>query len=128
MAQRGQLRIFQIEIGGQVVATRIGFVLGRELYLYYSGYDVQWGRFSVMTTVVAEAIKWAIGERLAIVHLSTGHDVSKLRWDPHELPYRSAVQLGPGRRSHLAFRAYHDILRLGRADSQIGKLLTIARR
>ncbi len=35
MAARDQLRIFQIAIGGAVVATRIGFLLGTDLYLYY---------------------------------------------------------------------------------------------
>jgi hypothetical protein len=60
MAERYQLRIFQLVIGGEVVATRVGFVLGNELYLYYSGYRVAWAQHSVMTTVVAESIKWAI--------------------------------------------------------------------
>jgi CelD/BcsL family acetyltransferase involved in cellulose biosynthesis len=31
MAKRGCLRIFEIELGGAVVATRIGFVFGKEL-------------------------------------------------------------------------------------------------
>jgi CelD/BcsL family acetyltransferase involved in cellulose biosynthesis len=128
MAQRGQLRVFQLEIAGQVVATRIGFVLGDELYLYYSGYDLRWARYSVMTTVVAEAIKWAIGQRFKIVNLSTGHDTSKLRWGPQAVIYRSAKQIAPAPRSQLAYRAYHDILRMGRHDSQLGKLLTVARR
>jgi CelD/BcsL family acetyltransferase involved in cellulose biosynthesis len=128
MAARGQLRIFQIEIEGHVVAARMGFVLGDELYLYYSGYDTRWAKYSVMTTVVAEAIKWAIANGLKIVHLSTGQDVSKLRWGPKETIFRSALQVSPSRRSRLAFRTYQDVLRLGRPESQLSKLLTLVRR
>ena len=81
-----------------------------------------------MTTVVTEAIKWAIDQRLEVVNLSTGHDPSKLRWGPREVIFRSALQLSPTRRSQLIFRAYHDLFRIGRNDSQLSRLLTIARR
>jgi CelD/BcsL family acetyltransferase involved in cellulose biosynthesis len=128
MAERGQLRIFQLEIGGRVVATRLGFLLGDELYLYYSGYDMLWARYSVMTTLLAEAIKWAIEQRLRIVSLSTGSDVSKLRWNPRVTMFRSALQVGADWRSALAFRAYHRVLEARDHDSPLGKLLTVARR
>ena len=45
---------------GQIVAMRLGFVVDDSLYLYYSGYDPLWARYSVMTTTVAEALKYAI--------------------------------------------------------------------
>jgi CelD/BcsL family acetyltransferase involved in cellulose biosynthesis len=129
MASRDQLRVFQLVIGGQVVATRLGFLLGDELYLYYSGYDTRWSRYSVMTTVVAEAIKWAIDRRLRVVNLSTGYDVSKLRWAPKAMMFRSALRVSPERRSQRAFNAYHQLVRFGREDSRLAKLVTtIARR
>jgi CelD/BcsL family acetyltransferase involved in cellulose biosynthesis len=106
LAARGELRIFQLEIGGVIVATRIGFLLGRELYLYYSGYLPEWGRYSVMTTLLAEAFKWAIAQRLAVVNLSTGRDNSKLRWSPEESAFMQGVQQGDRLRNRLAFRAY----------------------
>lgn len=126
-ASRGGVRIFQLEIRGQVVASRVGFLLGDQLYLYYSGYDVAWGQYSVMTTLVAEAIKWAIEQRLTTVNLSTGRDLSKTRWSPEEVVFTSAVQLSPTRRAHLVFHTYHDILRL-RRESQFGKLLSVVSR
>ena len=55
-ADRGALRIFALKIGDKVAAMRVGFVLGDSLYLYYSGYDPEFGKYSVMTTAVAEAI------------------------------------------------------------------------
>jgi CelD/BcsL family acetyltransferase involved in cellulose biosynthesis len=83
-AERGELRIFRLYVGGVLASTRIGFVLGGCLYLYYSGFDVAYARYSVMTTCVAEAIKSAIGEKLRAVNLSTGEDASKLRWRPRK--------------------------------------------
>jgi CelD/BcsL family acetyltransferase involved in cellulose biosynthesis len=91
MALAEQLRIFQLVVSGEVVACRIGFQFGRELYLYYSGSDLEWGRFSIMTTVVAEAIKWAVGRKLSIVNLSTGTDVSKSRWRPDCISYLGGI-------------------------------------
>jgi CelD/BcsL family acetyltransferase involved in cellulose biosynthesis len=84
---QGRLRIFQIKHEGRVIATRIGFLSGDCLYLYYSGYDQAFAKYSVMTTLVAEAIQFAIGQKLLTVNLSTGRDVSKERWGPRETLY-----------------------------------------
>lgn len=124
MAERGQLRIFQLAIAGTVVATRVGFVLGRELYLYYSGYAAEdWGQYSVMTTVVAETLKWAIAEGFAVVNLSTGTDVSKTRWRPDSVTFSEAVQLSPTRRGRLAYQALDGLRRHSRPGAPLGWLL-----
>ncbi len=92
-AQKGQLRIFQLIIDGKVVATRVGFLFGDELYLYYSGYDPEWGRFSVMTTAVTEILQWAFKHGLQSVNLSTGSDTSKMRWRPTPIVFRGGVEV-----------------------------------
>jgi CelD/BcsL family acetyltransferase involved in cellulose biosynthesis len=84
MAERGALCLFQVELGGQVVATRVGFVLGEELYLYHSGHDPALGGGSVMTALVAEVIQWAIREGLKVISFSTGRDPAMRRWRPQE--------------------------------------------
>jgi CelD/BcsL family acetyltransferase involved in cellulose biosynthesis len=112
MARQGNLRVFQLVIAGHVVATRIGFLLDDEIYMYFSGYDLAWSRFSVMTTTVAEAIKWAIGEKLRIFNLSTGSDVSKMRWRPQSVEFHGGYSVGAGR-AGFAFSAMH-ALRLRR--------------
>jgi CelD/BcsL family acetyltransferase involved in cellulose biosynthesis len=91
-ATRGELRIFQLVIDGTVVATRIGFLLGRDLYLYYSGYDPAWARYSVMTTVLIEILKWSIQNGVDVVNLSTGEDESKTRWRPSVTVFHEAAQ------------------------------------
>jgi len=107
MAEHDQVRLFQLRIGGEVVATRIGFALGKALYLYYSGYDPEWGRYSVMTTTVAESLKHAIHEGFELINLSTGNDVSKTRWSPEELTYCEGIHLSETLRARAAWSAYH---------------------
>jgi hypothetical protein len=88
------------------VAARIGFVIGDSLYLYYSGFDPAWGKYSVMTTTVAEAIKYAIDQGLATVNLSPGTDVSKTRWGARVVPVQGAMQVRSSWRSQIAYAAY----------------------
>jgi CelD/BcsL family acetyltransferase involved in cellulose biosynthesis len=114
MAWQGHLKIFQMVIRDRVVATRVGFALGDELYLYYSGFDVEWQRYSVMTTLVAEAIKWAIAQGLKHVNLSTGTDVSKTRWRPESIVYHGGVALASDLRSRSSFYVVDRLRRMSR--------------
>lgn len=116
-------RLFALEIGGQFVAMRLGFVYPGELYLYYSGYDPAWSRYSVMTTLVSEAIKWAIGQGLGRVNLSTGSDVSKLRWRPDAVATRSGTQLGRSMRGRVLFPATQALRRAVRPSRSSPGLL-----
>jgi CelD/BcsL family acetyltransferase involved in cellulose biosynthesis len=106
LAARGCVRIFALKVGDRTVAMRIGFVVGDELYLYYSGYDPAWSRYSVMTTTVAEAIKYAIGNGLRAVNLSPNKDLSKTRWNPRQVEYGSAYEPRERLLSRLANSAY----------------------
>jgi CelD/BcsL family acetyltransferase involved in cellulose biosynthesis len=105
-AARGKLRVFQIEIAGNIVASRIGFVTGDSLYLYYSGFDPDWARYGVMTTTIAEALKYAIAQGLKTVNLSPGNDVSKTRWGPGEVPHQTAYEHSGRLRSRFVRHVY----------------------
>jgi CelD/BcsL family acetyltransferase involved in cellulose biosynthesis len=128
MAERDQLRIFQLLIGAQVVATRVGFVLGDQLFLYYSGYQVAWAPHSVMTTVVSETIQWAMQQGLSGVGLSTGRDLSKLRWKPQEFATCEGVQASSRPLRQLAAGAYLHVTERATRDTVLGRLLSSARR
>jgi CelD/BcsL family acetyltransferase involved in cellulose biosynthesis len=106
LAVRDKVRVFQLEIAGCVVASRIGFEIGGSLYLYYSGFDPEWSKYSVMTTTVAEAIKYAIARGLTTVNLSPGNDVSKTRWSPREMPLQIAYEHSGRVRSRLVRHVY----------------------
>jgi CelD/BcsL family acetyltransferase involved in cellulose biosynthesis len=111
MAERGALRIFELTVGGSVVASRVAFALGSELYCYFAGYDPAWRRYSVMTTLMCETIKWAIDNGFRLINLSTGKDLSKVRWRPAEIVFRDAMQVSPTVRGRLAFFAYDNLVR-----------------
>jgi len=128
LASKNRLRIFQVEIAGTVVATRIGFLMDDELFLYYSGYLPEWSRYSVMTTVVTETLRWAIEQNLKVVNLSTGTDVSKTRWSPRETLHLSGLQGGTAWHQALSFKGYHALKHHSRSDAWVGKLIRRTRR
>jgi CelD/BcsL family acetyltransferase involved in cellulose biosynthesis len=109
-AARDEVRFFQIAIEDVVVATRVGFQFGSELYLYHAGNDPAWDAYSIMTTLLAEIIKWAIDAKVTTLNLSTGMDRSKTRWKPIEIVYSDGVQVAPGIASHALWHIY-DTLR-----------------
>ncbi len=106
LAARGATRVFVLRVGGAAVAARVGFVFGSSLYLYYSGYDPAWAEYSVMTTTLAETLRWAMASGLTCANLSTGRDVSKTRWGPREVLYRDVVVLHDGLRARALQRAF----------------------
>jgi len=117
MASRGLVRFFELEVDGKAVASRIAFVLGGDLYLYFSEYDPDWRKYGVMTTLVVEIIKWAIERGFSLLNLSTGSDQSKLRWLPTEILFHDVVQSTASMRSQLALRS--EVWRRGRLKSML---------
>lgn len=122
------LRVFQLLIAGEVVATRLAFVLGDELYLYFSGYDPAWAAYSVMTTTVAESLKWAIDNRFKLVNLSPGTDVSKTRWGAESVTTCSGVLRSHTPRGRLMLALLTELDERSRKGTLLGKLIGYARR
>jgi CelD/BcsL family acetyltransferase involved in cellulose biosynthesis len=125
MAERGQLRIFELEVDGKIVASRMAFLLDDELYLYYSGYDLAWRKHSIMTTLMCESFKWAIERGVKVVNLSKGKDPSKLRWRGREVMFHDALLMSPTRRGHLVSRAYALLSRRPNLFARLTEFLTV---
>jgi len=106
LAARDAVRVFQLRIADEVVASRIGFVMGGGIYLYHSGYDTAWARYGVMTTLMAETARYAIATGLRSINLSLVGEHSKLRWRPRRVDFYSAVVHRGSVRSRLACSAY----------------------
>ena len=106
LAARGVARILVLKIRGCVVAVRIAFVVGEQIYFYYSGFDPRWAKYSVSTTILAESIKYAIEQKLTAANLSTGTDVSKTRWGARLVVFAEATQPRPRLRSRAMHAAY----------------------
>jgi CelD/BcsL family acetyltransferase involved in cellulose biosynthesis len=128
LAARGMVRVFQLVIRGEIVALRIGFVVGDSLYLYYSGFDPRWSKYSVMTTTLAEIIKYAIGKRLKTINLSPGKDNSKTRWGPREITLTQAVQLAPSALSQLAWVGLRGLKAGKPLAAWLGKIMRLSPR
>jgi len=113
-AATGEAKLFELYVGGHVAASRVGFVLEDDLYLYYSGYDPSMSKYSVMRTCTAEAIRWAIKKRIKRVNLSLGQDRSKTRWRPIEVPFWEAQLVNGSKRSLALFEVGKAIGHWGR--------------
>ena len=118
LAKENAACVFLLHMGDAVVAARVGLLLPKGLYLYYSGYIPDYSKYSVATTIVAEAIQWAIREKLEFVHLSTGSDVSKARWGPREEMFHDAITVAP--RAHAwAVHSASQLARKARARPEL---------
>jgi CelD/BcsL family acetyltransferase involved in cellulose biosynthesis len=107
----GGVRVFSLEVEGRTCAARLAFSVGDSLYLSYSGYDPQFGQYSVMTNLVAGAIRYAIDEGFRSVNLSTGSDVSKTRWSPRRVESKVAMMPSRAGRASFAMRLYNELRR-----------------
>jgi CelD/BcsL family acetyltransferase involved in cellulose biosynthesis len=88
------------------VAARLLLRAGDTVYFFVSGSDPDWWEQGVGTTLIAECLKQSIAGGCRTANLSTGVDVSKLRWSEElELSQDFAVVRGR-RRSRAAFCAY----------------------
>jgi CelD/BcsL family acetyltransferase involved in cellulose biosynthesis len=116
LASRGSSLLFQLAQGSHVVAARLAFLSSDRLYLYYSGFDPAFSKYSVMTTTVCEAMKWAIREGVRAIDFSFGTDVSKTRWGPDEIPWQSALVPSPSWRGRTTRLLYAKASKLVPAD------------
>lgn len=128
----GAFRVYEVRCAGKVIASRVAFVLGEAMYLYYSGYDPAYAKYSVMTTCTAFALRHAIEGGLQTVNLSSGNDVSKTRWSPREVLFREAVWTSPTPRGQLARRA-NSLFEMARGNnslrgSALGRLFSLGAR
>ena len=109
LAGRGACRIFELEIDGRPIASILGFIMDDNLWLYSSGFDPNWRKYGIMTMLTAEILKWGIGSRLAVVNLSCGKDMGKIRWNPTEVNFFHLLQPAPRRKGRLMLRAYEGV-------------------
>jgi CelD/BcsL family acetyltransferase involved in cellulose biosynthesis len=94
---------------GRTVACRLAFRQTDTLYLYDSGFDPAYARYSVMTRTLADALEWACANGIRRVNLSTGTDLSKTRWRPLCIEYQTLWVFTPsagGQLSRLLSRLF----------------------
>jgi CelD/BcsL family acetyltransferase involved in cellulose biosynthesis len=127
-APLGAVRLFQLVIGGEVVAARAAFIVQDSMYLYFSGFDPKWADYAVMTTTLVESVKYALNHQMKTINFSIGHDLSKSRWGVREIQLACAVAVRPSRLSKLAWTGFHLASQDGAKPTLLSKLLRPAAR
>ena len=114
------IRLFVLKDGDRLVAARLAFETPGGTYLYYSGYNLEYGKYSVMTRLVVEILKRSIASGQKYVHLSFGRDGSKTRWSPREVAYSQRLIVRNSLRGRLLATLYIAVVkrRKRRIDTQ----------
>jgi CelD/BcsL family acetyltransferase involved in cellulose biosynthesis len=106
MASCSKAHIFELVIGTKPVASQLTFTMGKDLWLFASGFEPNWRRYGVMTMLTTEVMQWALRSNYEVVNLSCGHDRGKSRWRPSEITFTHVLEKSPGLRGRLAMRSY----------------------
>ena len=81
LAPVGGVRLGRLEVAGEVIAIQMWMEQAGVAYLYYSGFDPAWSKYSVAMITAAEIIKDCIGRGLGAVDFLRGTGQFKQRWD-----------------------------------------------
>lgn len=108
MNQAATARFAEVSIQNEVIASRACLESHGAVYLYYSGFNPQWWKYSVMTLLTTEVIRHAIACGLSTVNFSPGVDTSKSRWGVSLVPMQTVVTV----RSDPGARIRHRLLRI----------------
>ena len=114
------IRLFILRDGNRLIAARLAFETPRGIYLYYSGFDPEYGKYSVMTRLLVDVLKQSIESEKQYVHMSYGRDRSKTRWSPREVVYMQYLVFRKSLRGRLSATLYTAISRL-RASTHKGR-------
>ena len=109
MARLGKTQIFELQIGGDTVASQLTFSMDKDLWFGASGFDPDWRSYGIMTMLTVEIMQWAIESKYEVVNLSCGKDRGKMRWRPSEVAHTHFLESAPGIRGRLAMQAYDTI-------------------
>lgn len=82
LAARGQLRIGVLWLDDTPVAAQMWLENRGVMFLYYSGYEPTWSRYSVALIATVEAVKDAIDRGLHQIEFLAGRGQFKERWEP----------------------------------------------
>jgi CelD/BcsL family acetyltransferase involved in cellulose biosynthesis len=80
LAELGVLRLYAIEIAGEIAAVYYGFIRGRCAYGYLTGLDPSFAFESPGTLTIAHAIEEAVREGAREFHFLRGGEPYKCKW------------------------------------------------
>lgn len=80
LASRGEASIGLLKVDGAIVGAQLWLERDRAIFLYYSGFDPAWSRYSVAMVATAEIFKDAISRGIDRVEFLRGANHFKSRW------------------------------------------------
>jgi CelD/BcsL family acetyltransferase involved in cellulose biosynthesis len=101
LSEKGQLRLYIMEIDKKPVAALYGFSFNNSFYYYLGGFEPEWGRMSVSTVLIAYAIEQAIAEGLAYFDFLRGDEPYKKKWMSCEATNYRVLISRSGKRSQV---------------------------
>ncbi len=104
--ERDILRLLQLKVAGETIATIYGFEYGQEFFAYQTGMNPEWKRHSPLFVLWGKAIEYAFGKGLKRFDFMRGAHSYKWDWtDKKRDLYRISLPVSRGGR--LALRAQH---------------------
>jgi CelD/BcsL family acetyltransferase involved in cellulose biosynthesis len=103
---RGWLRLHRLRLDGEVRAAFYCFQLGKRVYYYLSGFDMELGKFSIGNVCMAQAIETAIKDGAREFDLLRGDETYKFAWKAEERETLRLILGRPALRSSLALKAH----------------------
>ena len=83
-ATRGNVAIFLLEVNDTVIAAQAFVETPGRLAVYYSGFDDTYARYSPLTILTADAIRWAFSRNLGRLDFPPEVTAWKSRWNARE--------------------------------------------
>jgi CelD/BcsL family acetyltransferase involved in cellulose biosynthesis len=118
---RGWLRLFVLRLDGKPVAALYGFRYKRVFYFYQSGFDPEYGKFSVGLVTMGLAIKSAIEEGAAEYDFLYGDEPYKFLWARRARELGCLEMYPPS----MAGRVYKQAVGLNRAARKMARQVLI---
>jgi CelD/BcsL family acetyltransferase involved in cellulose biosynthesis len=106
MFDAGHLVPVVLQVDGRPVAARLLLRSNGTLFFSASGFEPAAWEYGVATTLMAECLKWAVERGDTAANLSSGPEVSKLRWSEQLSLHQDFLLTGDSRRSRGAFALY----------------------
>ena len=104
--QRGWLRLHRLRLDGETRAAFYCFQLGARVYYYLSGFDLEYGKYSIGNVLMAQAIERAMGDGATEFDLLRGDETYKFAWKAEERETLRLILGRPALRSSLALSAH----------------------
>jgi CelD/BcsL family acetyltransferase involved in cellulose biosynthesis len=112
---RGWLRLWFLEAGGQEVATIYGWTVGGRACYFNAGWDPRWSGESVGLVLLAHAVRSAIEEGASDYDFLLGDEQYKYRFATEERAVESLQLARPLSRAHMGLRVAQGRRRLTQA-------------